>query len=66
VDFHREAQLTYQRAAALHESAAAFWERNGKPEKAAVERERAEWNRYQAGHEWIQQRVRLPADPQPS
>jgi hypothetical protein len=66
VDHHREAQLTYERAAQLHDRAAAFWERKGNPEKAMAERERAELNRAQAGQEWIRMRVRVPSDPQPS
>ena len=36
----------YEAAALVHDQAAEFWERHGRPEKAMVERERAELNRF--------------------
>ena len=41
----------YEAAALVHDEAAEFWERHGKPEKATVERERAEANRFYADFE---------------
>ena len=41
----------YEAAALVHDHAAEFWERHGKPEKATVERERVELDRFYADFE---------------
>jgi hypothetical protein len=41
----------YEAAALVHDRAAEFWERHGRPDKATVEREQAESNRFYADFE---------------
>ena len=41
----------YEAVALVHDRAAEFWERHGRPDKATVERERAESNRFYADFE---------------
>jgi hypothetical protein len=41
----------YEAAALVHDQAAEFWERHGRPAKATVEREQAELNRFYADFE---------------
>ncbi len=41
----------YEAVALVHDQAAEFWERRGRPDKAAVEREQAELNRFYADFE---------------
>jgi hypothetical protein len=41
----------YEAAALVHDRAAEFWERQGRPDKATVEREQAESNRFYADFE---------------
>ena len=48
---HTVMQSAYQRAALVHDRAAEFWERHGDPEKAAIERNKAQANRLCADFE---------------
>ena len=50
MDLHHKVKQ-HEAAALVHDQAAEFWERHGRPDKATVERQRAELNRFYADFE---------------
>lgn len=48
---HRDAALSHEQAAEIHERSAAFWEGQGNPDRAGLQRQLAEYERRGAGLE---------------